>query len=118
MLSRFRLLALLAATVLALAPALRAQPLPTDPRPVTGTLDNGLKYMVRQNAIPPGRASIWRHVATGSLNQTEKQRGLAHFLEHMAFSGSEPFPPGSVIPLFQSLGLVFGADQNASTSFE
>jgi zinc protease len=53
---------------------------------------------------------------TGSLNETDRQRGIAHYLEHMAFNGSEHFPPGSVIPFFQSLGMQFGRDQNAFTN--
>ena len=77
-----------------------AQPLPTDDRLVTGELENGLRYIVRQHSNPPGRAVMWIHVSTGSLNETDQQRGIAHFLEHMAFNGSENFPPGSVIPFF------------------
>src|SRR5262249_51356955 len=100
-----------------LAPA-RAQPLPTDPRLNTGTLSNGMAYIVMKHDNPPHRASIWLHVSTGSLNETERQRGIAHFTEHMAFNGSEPFPPGSVIGFFQSLGLTFGQHQNAGTSFD
>ena len=62
--------------------------------------------------------SIWLHVSSGSLNETDATRGLAHYLEHMAFNGSANFPPGSVVPFFQSLGLAFGRDQNAFTSFD
>ncbi len=108
----------LVAFVLVLAGIVRAQPLPTDPKLVTGQLDNGVHYIVRQHDNPPKRAFVWMHVATGSLNETDKQRGIAHYLEHMAFNGSEHFPPGSVIPFFQSLGLTFGQHQNAFTSFE
>ena len=64
-----------------------AQTLPTDPALVTGQLDNGLRYIVRQHAYPPGRAAIWLHIHSGSLNETDPQRGLAHYLEHMAFNG-------------------------------
>ena len=95
-----------------------AQSLPTDPALVTGQLGNGLRFIVRQHANPPGRANIWLHIHSGSLNETDRQRGLAHYLEHMAFNGSEHFPPGSVVPFFQSLGMTFGRDQNAFTSFE
>lgn len=95
-----------------------AQPLPTDSRYVTGELDNGLHYIVRQHSEPPGRAVVWIHIGSGSLNETEVQRGLAHYLEHMAFNGSENFPPGSVVPFFQSLGMTFGRDQNAFTGFD
>lgn len=95
-----------------------AQDLPTDPQLVTGQLENGLRYIVRQHAYPPGKATVWIHVHTGSLNETDPQRGLAHYLEHMAFNGSENFPPGSVVPFFQSIGLTFGRDQNAFTNFD
>src|SRR5262249_27961085 len=95
-----------------------AQPLQSDPRLVTGELDNGLRYIVRKHDNPPARATAWLHVGTGSLNETHAQRGLSHLLEHMAFNGSEHFPPGSVVPFFESLGLTFGQHQNAFTSFE
>jgi zinc protease len=95
-----------------------AQTLPTDARLVTGELPNGLKYIVVKHALPPGRATVWMHVSTGSLNETDRQRGIAHYLEHMAFNGSANFPPNSVVPFFQSLGLSFGIHQNAFTSFD
>ncbi len=95
-----------------------AEPLPTDPSLVKGKLDNGLEYIVRKQSIPPGRANIWIHMHTGSLNETDRQRGIAHYLEHMAFNGSQNFPPGSLVPYFQSLGLTFGRDQNAFTNMQ
>jgi zinc protease len=94
------------------------QPLPTDPALTTGTLSNGLAYVIRPHKNPEGRVSVWLHVASGSLNETEATRGLAHYLEHVAFNGSANFPPGSVVPFFQSLGLSFGRDQNAFTSLD
>lgn len=107
-----------AAIVTMASPVMAADPLPTDPALVTGELDNGLKYVVRKHANPPGRVSVWLHVSSGSLNETDRQRGIAHFLEHMAFNGSKNFPPGSVVPFFQEQGLRFGQDQNAFTSFD
>lgn len=89
-----------------------------DPRVITGVLPNGVKYAVMQHANPPERVSVWMHVGSGSLNETDEQRGIAHYLEHMAFNGSENFPPGSVVDFFQSLGLRFGMHQNAFTSFD
>lgn len=89
-----------------------------DPRVVTGVLPNGVKYAVMQHANPPQRVSVWMHVGTGSLNETDEQRGISHYLEHMAFNGSANFPPGSVVDFFQSLGLRFGMHQNAFTSFD
>ena len=92
--------------------------LPTDERLVTGVLDNGLRYIVIKHSNPVGRASVRLFVSTGSLNETDAQRGIAHFLEHMAFNGSQNFAPGTVINFFQSLGMQFGRDQNASTGFD
>jgi len=92
--------------------------LPTDPALVTGTLPNGLAYIIRPHKNPEGRVSIWLHVSSGSLNETDDTRGIAHYLEHMAFNGSANFPPGAAIPFFQSLGLAFGRDQNAFTGFD
>jgi zinc protease len=101
------------------APAVAAdEALPTDPALVTGRLPNGLRYIVRSHRNPEGRVGIWLHVASGSLNETDATQGLAHFLEHLAFNGSANFPPGSVVPFFQSLGLSFGRDQNAFTGFD
>jgi zinc protease len=72
--------------------------------------------MVRRHPNPAGRAAFWLHVAAGSLDEADDTRGLAHYLEHMAFNGSANFPPGALIPYFESLGLAFGRDQNAFTS--
>src|SRR5688572_2182626 len=115
----------LALLLLLAAPALEAvaQPadggrLPSDPRLVTGRLDNGLNYVIRRHPTAERRIGIWLHVASGSLNETEDTRGLAHYLEHMAFNGSTNFPPGALVPFFESLGLTFGRDQNAFTSFD
>jgi zinc protease len=92
--------------------------LASDPALITGQLDNGLHYVIQQHANPPGRAVVWLHMHTGSLNETEHQRGIAHYLEHMAFNGSEHFKPGSLVPFFESLGMTFGRDQNAFTNME
>mgnify|MGYP002381175369 FL=1 len=99
------------------APTLKG-PLPVDNRLTTGELPNGMKYIVVRHSNPPGRVNIWLNVSTGSLNETDAQRGLAHYMEHMAFNGSKNFAPGTLIPLFESLGLTFGRHQNAFTSFE
>jgi zinc protease len=112
------LVALLMPLLPAGASSLADEALPTDPALVTGALTNGLRYIIRPHKNPEGRVSIWLHVATGSLNETDSTRGLAHYLEHLAFNGSTNFPPGSVMPFFQSLGLTFGRDQNAFTSFD
>jgi len=95
-----------------------AEDLPHDERVIVGKLANGATWMYRQHDNPPGKMALMVHVGTGSLNETDAQRGLAHFLEHMAFNGSEHFPPGALIPYFESIGMEFGADLNAFTSFE
>lgn len=95
-----------------------AQPLTVDPDLVTGELGNGMKYIILEHANPPGRANMYLHVSTGSLNETESTRGIAHFLEHMAFNGGTNIPPGDVLPYFESLSMSFGQHLNAFTSFD
>jgi len=84
---------------------------------VRGTLENGFRYVIKKNSEPENRAAIYLDVQAGSLNENDKQRGLAHFLEHMMFNGSTNFPPGSLIEYFQSIGMSFGNDTNAHTSY-
>src|SRR5262245_16192810 len=105
--------------LLMLAPAALAdRALPMDPRIEAGKLDNGVTWLFRQHDNPPGKMALMIHVRTGSLNEKDSQRGLAHFLEHMCFNGSEHFPPGALVPYFESIGMEFGADLNASTTFD
>lgn len=92
--------------------------LPTHPGITTGTLQNGLRYFIKPHANPPGRTYMNLWIGSGSINETDAQRGLAHFLEHMAFNGSKNFAPGTLIPFFESIGLTFGRHQNASTGFD
>lgn len=92
--------------------------LKADPVAHFGTLPNGLRYIIRPNLEPRERASLRLLVQTGSFNETENQRGLAHFLEHMAFNGSRHFPAGSLVEALQRLGMSFGADTNAHTGFD
>ncbi|WP_240310940.1 insulinase family protein [Altererythrobacter sp. ZODW24] len=89
-----------------------------DPDYVFGTLPNGMRYAIRQNSTPEGTALVRMNVASGSLSETDDERGYAHFLEHMAFNGSKRIPEGEMIKLLEREGLAFGADTNASTSFE
>ena len=89
-----------------------------DPTVVYGRLDNGMRYVLMPNDTPKGRISMRLLVAAGSLMETEDQRGLAHFLEHMAFKGSQNMPAGDLVQYLQRLGMAFGADTNAHTSFE
>ena len=84
----------------------------------TGRLSNGLQYFVRANGTPKGRAELRLVVNAGSVLEDDNQRGLAHFVEHMAFNGTVNFP-GSEIPAFiQRLGMRFGAHVNAHTGFD
>ena len=94
------------------------QALPVDPNVRIGKLPNGLEYWIRSHKTPPGKIGMWLHVGSGSLNEEENQRGLAHFLEHMAFNGTEHYPPGTLIKYYESIGLKFGRHQNAFTSFD
>jgi len=89
-----------------------------DPAARFGTLPNGLRYVVMPNHEPKARASLRLLVLAGSFQETEAQRGLAHFLEHMAFNGSTHYAPGTLVEKLQRLGMGFGADTNASTSFD
>ncbi|HTI67323.1 MAG TPA: insulinase family protein [Caulobacteraceae bacterium] len=91
--------------------------LPTDPGVRFGTLPNGVRYAIMKNATPPKQASIRMRVGTGSLEETDAQQGLAHFLEHMAFNGSKNVPQGEMIRILERHGLAFGADTNASTDW-
>lgn len=89
-----------------------------DPQVVTGKLDNGIDYYIRPNAEPKGRMSIRLRVGTGSLNESEEERGISHFLEHLVFNGSKHFKRGEVMPAMQRHGLGLGGDANAYTSFD
>lgn len=92
--------------------------LPADPEILFGTLDNGLRYIIRHNGKPRNRVAMFLNVRAGSLHESESQRGLAHYLEHMLFNGSTHYPPGTLVKYFQSIGMDFGADTNAHTSYD
>lgn len=96
----------------------RRRDLPTDPEIQWGELEKGLRYAVRRHSEPPGRVSLRLYVHTGSLMEEDDERGLAHFLEHMAFNGTEHFEAGEMVKYFQRLGMAFGADTNAYTGFD
>jgi zinc protease len=92
--------------------------MPVDPFVRLGTLPNGVRYYVRGNARPAARAELRLVVKTGSVLEDDDQRGLAHFVEHMAFDGTSHFPKQQIIGFMQSLGMKFGAHVNAYTSFD
>ncbi|MEM1195627.1 MAG: insulinase family protein [Pseudomonadota bacterium] len=89
-----------------------------DPGYVFGQLENGLRFILRENATPEGTAMVRMRIGSGSLEETDAERGLSHYLEHMAFNGSKGIPEGEMIKLLEREGLAFGADTNASTGLE
>ncbi len=89
-----------------------------DPDTRTGTLDNGLRYLIRDNDNPGGKAELRLAVDAGSVLEDERQLGGAHFLEHMLFNGTERFPKNELIDVLRSFGAGFGADINASTNYD
>ncbi len=92
--------------------------LPVDSLLTTGKLGNGLSYYIRENREPANRAEIWLLVDAGSNQEDDDQQGLAHFVEHMAFNGTENYPRQKLIDYLESTGMRFGPDINAYTSFE
>ncbi len=89
-----------------------------DPAVRFGTLPNGLRFALLPHTTPRDRVSLRLRVATGSLMEEENERGLAHFLEHMAFKGSQNMPAGDLVKYLERLGMGFGADTNARTDFD
>jgi len=89
-----------------------------DPLVRWGRLENGMRYAIMRHGEPPDRISLRLHVAAGSIHETEPQRGLAHFIEHMAFNGTENFTSNELVEFLQTLGFAFGPDLNAYTSFD
>ena len=92
--------------------------LPVLPRLHTGALANGVRFAWLANHEPEKRCYLRLHVAAGSLDERDDERGMAHFVEHMAFNGTEHFKAGELIKWFQAHGMDFGADTNAFTSYE
>ena len=87
-----------------------------DPSVTYGSLPNGMRYALMKNQLPPGAVSIRFSFEFGSLYESESEKGLAHFIEHMAFNGSKNVPEGEMVKKLERLGLAFGAHTNASTS--
>ena len=93
-------------------------PIPVDQAVRIGKLDNGLTYYIRHNEWPEHVANFYIAQRVGSIQEEESQRGLAHFLEHMAFNGSDHFKGNDLIEFCRSLGVEFGSDLNAYTSID
>ncbi len=92
--------------------------LPIDSAVTVKTLPNGLRYYIRENQKPENRALFRLVVNAGSLMETEVQLGLAHFLEHMAFNGTENFEKLELVNFLERVGMRFGSHLNAYTSFD
>ncbi|HEX8443397.1 MAG TPA: insulinase family protein [Allosphingosinicella sp.] len=116
---------LLAFLILTGAPALaagdadwlyRGSDIPRDPAWTFGTLPNGLRYAVRRNALPERQVSIRVRIDAGSLHEEDRERGWAHYIEHLAFRGTKAFGDGEGRRIWQKLGASFGSDTNAFTS--
>ena len=95
-----------------------SDPLPVDPRVKIGKLRNGLTYYIQKNTRPEKKVELRLAVNTGSILEEDDQRGLAHFTEHMAFNGSKNFQKNDLVSFLQTIGVKFGADLNAYTSFD
>ena len=113
-------LALFVLSVLTCAPLFGADTdrLPIDKDVTVKRLPNGLTYYIRQNKKPENRAQFRLVVNAGSILETEQQRGLAHFIEHMAFNGTKNFQKNELVNFLERIGMTFGADLNAYTSFD
>jgi zinc protease len=95
-----------------------ARELQLDPKITSGTLENGVKYYVRKNEKPGDRLQVRLAVNAGSVQETKEQRGLAHFVEHMAFNGTEKYEKHAIVDYLERTGMRFGPDINAYTSFD
>ncbi len=89
---------------------------PVDKSWTFGELDNGMRYAVKRNGVPPGQVSIRLRLDVGSLMETEQEQGFAHFMEHLTFRGSTHVPDGEAKRVWQRLGATFGSDSNAETT--
>ena len=92
--------------------------IPVDPKVIIGELDNGIRYYIRRNAEPANRAELRLVINAGSVLEDEKQLGLAHFIEHMAFQGTENFEKQEIKDYMESIGMRAGSGINAGTGFD
>ncbi|MBR1411098.1 MAG: insulinase family protein [Prevotella sp.] len=104
--------------VVAMMAQMQMPPIPVDPDVRIGKLDNGLTYYIRHNNWPENRAEFYIAQKVGSIQEDDDQRGLAHFLEHMAFNGSKHFKGNELLRWCESIGVKFGTDLNAYTSID
>ena len=121
--SPFRLKTLFILFALLLSGSLAAQneldqPIPVDPLIRIGKLENGMTYYIRKNSLPEKRVELRLAVNAGSVLEDNDQQGLAHFVEHMAFNGTKNFAKNDLVDYLQSVGVQFGPEINAYTSFD
>ena len=95
-----------------------SDPLPVSPQVVVGKLPNGLTYYLRNNGKPQNKLELRLVVKAGSILEDDDQQGMAHFVEHMAFNGTANFKKHELVSYLESIGVRFGADLNAYTSFD
>ena len=108
----------LVVTGYAVAQTNETEKIPTDPNVKIGKLDNGLTYYIRNNGKPEDKLELRLAIKAGSILETDEQQGLAHFIEHMNFNGTKNFEKNELVDYLQSIGVKFGADLNAYTSFD
>lgn len=106
----------IASTAAVMAQEMQMPPIPVDNAVRIGKLPNGLTYYIRHNDYPEHRVNFYIAQRVGSIQEEESQRGLAHFLEHMAFNGSDNYPGDRLLEYMRSIGVEFGRDLNAYTS--
>lgn len=94
------------------------QPIPADPEVRTGKLENGMTYYIRHNEKPKGQADFYILHDVGAIQEEDSQQGLAHFLEHMAFNGTKNLPGKQLTEYLETVGVKFGANLNAGTSWD
>ena len=99
-------------------PEYASYPLQQDPEVICGTLDNGLKYYIKQNAKPEKRLELRLFINAGSIVEDDDQRGLAHFVEHMAFNGTKNFPRTEMVDYLTSIGMGYHNGLNGGTSYD
>ena len=119
----FRPALLLGIALLSSAPALAQKPAPGETVPLdssvrVGQLPNGITYYLKHNDKPANRADFHIYYKVGAIQEEDSQNGLAHFLEHMAFNGSDHFPDNSMIDWLSTVGVRFGENLNAATGQE
>jgi zinc protease len=95
-----------------------SDPIPFNPATSKGVLKNGLTYYVKSNSTPKNRAEMMLVVSAGSVLEDADQLGIAHFCEHMSFNGTQSFPKNELVKYFESIGMEFGPEINAYTSFD